>query len=99
MDPARGGHFSGPAADRPRLRRGRGRRGRQRGHRARGGRGGGGRRRRRDPRPKQAGLSFEEAACLPTAYLTAYRMLFAKSGLEPGATVLVQGAGGGVATA
>src|SRR6266516_2913078 len=49
--------------------------------------------------PKPAGLSFEEAACLPTAYLTAYRMLFAKSGLEPGATVLVQGAGGGVATA
>jgi NADPH:quinone reductase-like Zn-dependent oxidoreductase len=49
--------------------------------------------------PKPAALSFAEAACLPTAYLTAYRMLFAKSGLEPGATVLVQGAGGGVATA
>jgi NADPH:quinone reductase-like Zn-dependent oxidoreductase len=49
--------------------------------------------------PKPASLSFEAAACLPTAYLTAYRMLFAKSGLEPGATVLVQGAGGGVATA
>src|ERR1700734_1773564 len=49
--------------------------------------------------PKPASLSFEDAACLPTAYLTAYRMLFAKSGLEPGATVLVQGAGGGVATA
>src|SRR6266513_5454202 len=54
---------------------------------------------RRNLVPKPAGLSFEEAACLPTAYLTAYRMLFAKSGLEPGATVLVQGAGGGVATA
>jgi len=49
--------------------------------------------------PKPAGLSFEDAACLPTAYLTAYRMLFARSGLEPGATILVQGAGGGVATA
>src|SRR5216684_6128068 len=49
--------------------------------------------------PKPAALSFEEAACLPTAYLTAYRMLFAKSGVEPGATVLVQGASGGVATA
>ncbi len=49
--------------------------------------------------PKPASLSFEEAACLPTAYLTAYRMLFVKAGLEPGATVLVQGAGGGVATA
>ncbi|MEV4221248.1 zinc-binding dehydrogenase [Nonomuraea sp. NPDC049725] len=49
--------------------------------------------------PKPAALSFEEAACLPTAWLTAYRMLFDKAGLEPGATVLVQGAGGGVATA
>ena len=44
-------------------------------------------------------MSFEEAACLPTAYLTAYKMLFAKSGAEPGATILVQGASGGVATA
>ncbi len=44
-------------------------------------------------------LSFAEAACLPTAYLTAYRMLFVQSGLRPGDTVLVQGAGGGVATA
>jgi len=49
--------------------------------------------------PKPAALSFEEAACLPTAYLTAYRMLFDKSGAQPGATILVQGAGGGVATA
>jgi NADPH:quinone reductase-like Zn-dependent oxidoreductase len=54
---------------------------------------------RRNLLPKPAALSFEEAACLPTAYLTAYRMLFAKSGVEPGSTVLVQGAGGGVATA
>jgi NADPH:quinone reductase-like Zn-dependent oxidoreductase len=54
---------------------------------------------RRNLLPKPAALSFEEAACLPTAYLTAYRMLFARSGLEPGATVLVQGASGGVATA
>ena len=44
-------------------------------------------------------LSFEEAACLPTAWLTAYRMLATKSGLRVGDTVLVQGAGGGVATA
>ena len=44
-------------------------------------------------------LSFSEAACLPTAWLTAYRMLFTQSGLQPGNTVLVQGAGGGVATA
>src|SRR5918998_991717 len=49
--------------------------------------------------PKPAELSFGEAACLPTAWLTAYRMLFVKSGLRPGATVLVQGASGGVATA
>jgi NADPH:quinone reductase-like Zn-dependent oxidoreductase len=49
--------------------------------------------------PKPAGLSFEEAACLPTAWLTAYRMLFTQGRLKPGDSVLVQGAGGGVATA
>jgi NADPH:quinone reductase-like Zn-dependent oxidoreductase len=49
--------------------------------------------------PKPASLSFEEAACLPTAWLTAYRMLFVQGGLRPGQSVLVQGAGGGVATA
>jgi NADPH:quinone reductase-like Zn-dependent oxidoreductase len=49
--------------------------------------------------PKPAELSFAEAACLPTAWLTAYRMLFVRSGLRPGQTVLVQGASGGVATA
>ncbi len=54
---------------------------------------------RRNLVPKPPELSFEEAACLPTAWLTAYRMLFVKSGLRPGQTVLVQGAGGGVATA
>jgi NADPH:quinone reductase-like Zn-dependent oxidoreductase len=54
---------------------------------------------RRNLVPKPASLSFAEAACLPTAYLTAYRMLFAKADLKPGETVLVQGAGGGVATA
>ncbi len=48
---------------------------------------------------KPAGLSFEEAACLPTAWLTAYRMLFSRAELRPGQRVLVQGAGGGVATA
>jgi len=54
---------------------------------------------RRNLVPKPSALSFEEAACLPTAWLTAYRMLFEKSGVQPGSTVLVQGAGGGVATA
>ncbi len=54
---------------------------------------------RRNLVPKPASLSFEEAACLPTAWLTAYRMLFDKAGVQPGSTILVQGAGGGVATA
>jgi NADPH:quinone reductase-like Zn-dependent oxidoreductase len=54
---------------------------------------------RRNTVPKPPELSFEEAACLPTAWLTAYRMLFTRAGLTPGATVLVQGAGGGVASA
>jgi NADPH:quinone reductase-like Zn-dependent oxidoreductase len=54
---------------------------------------------KRNVLPKPAELSFAEAACLSTAWLTAYRMLFTKSGLRPGQTVLVQGASGGVATA
>ena len=49
--------------------------------------------------PKPDSLSFAEAACLPTAWLTAYRMLFVQGGLKAGDTVLIQGAGGGVATA
>jgi len=49
--------------------------------------------------PKPPELSFEEAACLPTAWLTAYRMLFTRGAISPGSTVLVQGATGGVATA
>ena len=48
---------------------------------------------------KPASISFEQAACLPTAYLTAYRMLAHRSNTQPGDTVLIQGAGGGVATA
>ena len=54
---------------------------------------------RRNLVPKPASLSFEQAATLPTAWLTAYRMLFVQGALKPGETVLVQGAGGGVATA
>ena len=49
--------------------------------------------------PKPADLSWAEAACLSTAWLTAYRMLFTQAGAKPGQTVLVQGASGGVATA
>ena len=46
-----------------------------------------------------AHLSLEQAATLPTAWLTAYRMLFTLARLQPGETVLVQGASGGVSTA
>jgi NADPH:quinone reductase-like Zn-dependent oxidoreductase len=54
---------------------------------------------RRNVVPKPAELSFAEAACLPTAWLTAYRMLVTRGRLPDKGTVLVQGAGGGVATA
>jgi NADPH:quinone reductase-like Zn-dependent oxidoreductase len=49
--------------------------------------------------PKPAGLSFADAACLPTAWLTAFRMLTTRGRIQQGEAVLVQGAGGGVATA
>src|SRR6195952_3482282 len=48
--------------------------------------------------PKPVSLSFEQAACLPTAWLTAYRMLATRSGLTGPGSVLIQGPGGGVAT-
>jgi NADPH:quinone reductase-like Zn-dependent oxidoreductase len=48
---------------------------------------------------KPAEISFAEAACLPTAWLTAYRMLFEHALVQPGGTILVQGAGGGLSTA
>ena len=54
---------------------------------------------RRNVVPKPAELSWGEAACLSTAWLTAYRMLFTQAQVQPGQTVLVQGASGGVATA
>jgi NADPH:quinone reductase-like Zn-dependent oxidoreductase len=54
---------------------------------------------RRNLVPKPPELSFAQAACLPTAWLTAYRMLFTRGHVQPGATILVQGATGGVATA
>lgn len=47
---------------------------------------------------KPAALSFEEASCLPTAWLTAWRM-WERADARPGDTVLVQGASGGVASA
>ncbi|GAA4149846.1 zinc-binding dehydrogenase [Actinomadura keratinilytica] len=49
--------------------------------------------------PKPSWLSFDEAACLPVAWTTAYRMLFTQARITPGDRVLVQGAGGGVASA
>jgi NADPH:quinone reductase-like Zn-dependent oxidoreductase len=49
--------------------------------------------------PKPAGLTAVQASVMGTAWLTAYRMLFTKSGLRPGQTMLVQGASGGVSTA
>jgi len=49
--------------------------------------------------PKPSALSSLDAATLPTAWLTAYRMLTSRGRAEDGESVLVQGAGGGVATA
>lgn len=48
--------------------------------------------------PKPRVLSWQEAAALPTAGLTAYRALFSRAGVKRGETVLVLGAGGGVST-
>lgn len=42
-------------------------------------------------------LSFEEAAAIPLAGLTAYRALFTKAKLRKGEKVLITGIGGGVA--
>lgn len=48
---------------------------------------------------KPAALSWEQAGCLSTAWLTAYRMVFNRADLPRNGRLLVQGAGGGVATA
>ena len=48
--------------------------------------------------PKPRSLSFEDAASLPTAGLTAYRALFRRAGTCAGETVLVQSAASGVST-
>ncbi len=49
--------------------------------------------------PKPSHLNFDEAAALPLAYQTAWRMLMTRGGLKPGETVLIHGIGGGVALA
>ncbi len=46
---------------------------------------------------KPAHLSWNEAAALPLAGLTAYRALFSRAKLQPGERVLISGIGGGVA--
>jgi NADPH:quinone reductase-like Zn-dependent oxidoreductase len=48
--------------------------------------------------PKPANVSFEEAAALPVAALTALQGLRDKAQLQPGQQVLVNGASGGVGT-
>ena len=48
--------------------------------------------------PKPSRLSWEEAAALPLAGVTAHRALFARGRLRYGETVLVLGAGSGVST-
>lgn len=48
--------------------------------------------------PKPRRLSWEEAAALPLAGLTAYRALFTRARLRRGESVLVLGAGSGVST-
>jgi len=48
--------------------------------------------------PKPEYLSFEEAAAIPLAALTAWRGLFTKANLQAGEKVLITGVGGGVAT-
>ncbi len=45
------------------------------------------------------GVALEDAACLPLAYGTAHRMLFARGRLAAGDTILVLGASGGVGAA
>ncbi|MGH9322928.1 MAG: zinc-binding dehydrogenase [Vicinamibacteria bacterium] len=46
-----------------------------------------------------AHYSFEEAACLPITFGTAWRMVVTHAQVKPGETVLVLGAGGGTAAA
>jgi NADPH:quinone reductase-like Zn-dependent oxidoreductase len=49
--------------------------------------------------PLADGYPFEEAACLPITFGTAWRMLVTHAGVKPGDDVLVHGAGGGVGIA
>jgi NADPH:quinone reductase-like Zn-dependent oxidoreductase len=49
--------------------------------------------------PKPGFLTFHQAACLGVGWATTYRMLFTRARAQPGERVLIQGAGGSVATA
>ncbi len=49
--------------------------------------------------PMPEGLSFEQAACIPLVFETAWEMLFRRAALQPGETVLVHAAGSGVGSA
>ena len=48
---------------------------------------------------KPAWLSMNQAACLNVGWSTTYRLLFTRGHAQPGERILIQGAGGGVATA
>ncbi|HKF77694.1 MAG TPA: zinc-binding dehydrogenase [Candidatus Dormibacteraeota bacterium] len=49
--------------------------------------------------PKPPALSWEEAAAFPLTFLTAWRMIVTRARLQPDETMLVVGAGAGVAAA
>jgi NADPH:quinone reductase-like Zn-dependent oxidoreductase len=44
-------------------------------------------------------LSFEEAACIPLTFLTAWQMLVLKAKIQPGETIFIHAAGSGVSVA
>ena len=44
------------------------------------------------------GVSDDDAACLPVAYGTSHRMMITRADVQPGQTVLILGASGGVGT-
>ncbi|MGE4107230.1 MAG: zinc-binding dehydrogenase [Bacteriovoracia bacterium] len=49
--------------------------------------------------PLPESVSFEQAACLPVAYVTAWSMLHRKAKLQSGETILIHAAGSGVSVA
>jgi NADPH:quinone reductase-like Zn-dependent oxidoreductase len=46
-----------------------------------------------------AGIALEQAAALPVNFLTAWHMMVTRGGLQPGETVVITGASGGVGSA